>query len=593
MRKILLLLIFTLSIYAEVIASFDTKLAIRDSSTANVKESIVWDFGSNSRHGIYRDIPKNGMRIKNLKIYQDGSPAEYKLMDKGKFWRIRVGSGNRFVSGKVNYQIDYNLLGEVVRQKDEKHYIIADLIGTGFKKPIKVATATIFLPKKLQGKIEAKAFRGRFGSKERVEVKNLGDRLELKTTNLAPKEGLTVSINFDPSLMALGKKPSDKYWENPIYYLFLTPVFALFYFFAKKFNIFGDIGSIAPKYRAPKDLTVMEAGLLKDNFVDFEEIKPAILELANLGYLKIEEDEDGLFLTKTKEADNSLSREQEYLMEAIFGFSEVMPADSLKIDKSMFETIREELHEVMIEKGYFGSSIKSARSSLIFAAFGVGAISIGVFAYYAFSDTVFEKAIPLIVSIGFLSFGVFNLIGAIKSREFGAIVFSSVWILFSSIFLISVIGSKDLAISLILMILIIATGSYLIYRKMNTLTFKGALAKRHLLGLKEFIDKADKDKIKYFLKEDKKYLDKMLPYAVLFGLNKHWLELYQELDAPMPDWYSGSWDSFEYIDFSPSLNGSSSFSDGISDFASIDSGDFGGFGDFSGGGFGGGGGDSW
>jgi len=593
MKKLVLLLFFTLALFGEHIEHFDTKVAIKDSSTANIKESILWDFGFNSRHGIYRDIPKNDMLIRNLKVYQNGSSATYKLMDKGDFWRIRIGDANRYVSGKVKYVIIYNLLGEVVRTKDNKNYIIADLIGTGFKKPIKLATGTIYLPPQIQNKVDVKAYRGRFGSTKQISVKNLGDRVEVVTRNLAPNEGVTVAISFDPSLMEAGKKPSQKYWQNPIYYLFLAPILALFYYFGKRFNIFKDIGSIAPRYHPPKDLTVMEAGLLKDNFVDFIELKPAILELANLGYIKIEEDQDGMYLKKVKGNDGKLSIEQEKILDAIFGSSEIMPTDSIKIDSSDFEGIRERVHQELVRKGYFGSSVKSAREGFKFAVIGVALLSISAFFYYVYQDTIMEKIVPIAISVGFIGVGVFNLLGALKSKDFGAIIFSLVWIAFSSIFLFTVIGSKDLLISLLLMLAIIVIGSYLIYRRLNTLTFKGVLAKRHLLGLKEFIDKADKDKIKFFLQEDKKYLDKMLPFAVLFGLNNHWLSLYKELQAPLPDWYNGGYDTFSNIDFEPSVFRESNFTDGIPSSPSISSGDFGGFGDFSGGGFGGGGGDSW
>ena len=596
MKKLILLLILSISLFGEIIEHFDTKLVVKDSSTANIKESIIWNFGMNSRHGIYRDIPKNSMRIKNLKVYQNGMAAEYKLMDRDKFWRIRIGSANRYVSGVVKYELRYNLIGQVVRPFGNKNYIIADLIGTGFKKPIKLATATVYLPKALQNKnITIKAFRGKFGSKEPVSVKNLGDKLVLRTTNLAPNEGVTVSISFSPSLMKAGEKPNDRYWENPIYYLFLAPILALFYYFGKRFNIFKDIGSIAPKYRPPNDLTVLEAGLLKDNFVEFTEIKPAILELANLGYIKIEEDSDGVFLKKINSDTSKLNSQQIKILNAIFGESEIIPNDSIRIDSQDFESIKEDVHNALVDKGYFGSSVKSVRESFKFAAFGIGLLSISAFFYYVYQDTIMEKLIPLGASILFIVIGIFNLIGALKSKDVGALLFSILWIGFSGIFLYTAIGSKDLLISLLLMLIVIAIGSFLIYKRLNTLTFKGVLAKRHLLGLKEFIDKADKDKIKFFLNEDKKYLDKMLPYAVLFGLNSHWLNLYKELETPLPDWYDGSFSSFDRLDFEPSIftQDNSSFLDSIPNSPSINPGDFGGFGDFSGGGFGGGGGDSW
>ncbi len=593
MRKVVLLIILTLSLFGEYIEHFDTKVAIKDSSNANIKESILWNFGKELRHGIYRDIPKNDMQIRGLKVYQNGYSATYKLMDKDRYWRIRIGDADKYVSGKVNYTLMYNLMGQVVRKYGDKNAIIVDTIGTGFKKPIKLATSTIYLPKILENKVLVKAYKGKFGSKNEIKVKIDKNVIKITALNLAPYEGVTVAISFDPSLMAVGKKPNYKFWEKPIFYLFLAPILALFYYYGKRFNIFKDIGSIAPRYHPPKDLTVMEAGLLKDNFVDFTEIKPAILELANLGYIKIEEDENGLYLKKLKEADHALSIEQERILNAIFGYAEVTPTTSIKIDSRDFEGIREKVHQALIDKGYFGSSVKSARTGFLFGAVSLALLSIGAFFYYIYRDTMFEKIVPIGVSAGFIIVGIFNFLGAIKSKDIGGFFFSFVWIGFSGIFLFYVINSKDILISLLLMLVIIAIGSYLIYKRLNTLTFKGVLAKRHLLGLKEFIDKADKDKIKFFLQEDKKYLDKMLPYAVLFGLNSHWLNLYQELETPLPDWYDGSFDSFNHLDFDTTKFNPNSFSDSLPNSPSINSGDFGGFGGFSGGGFGGGGGDSW
>ena len=39
------------------IASFDTQVVVNEDATASVTETIVVDFGQESKHGIYRDIP--------------------------------------------------------------------------------------------------------------------------------------------------------------------------------------------------------------------------------------------------------------------------------------------------------------------------------------------------------------------------------------------------------------------------------------------------------------------------------------------------------------------------------------------------------
>jgi len=82
---------------------------------------------------------------------------------------------------------------------------------------------------------------------------------------------------------------------------------------------------------------------------------------------------------------------------------------------------------------------------------------------------------------------------------------------------------------------------------------------------------------------DPLYLDKALPFAMLFGISKHWLKLYEELNVSYPYWYHGY--PYGLGDFSDSMQSAStppSSSGGVS-----------GGGGFSGGGGGGGGGGSW
>ena len=596
MRALLLLLLFNFWLFGEVIEKFHTDLVVLNNQKAVVKESIDYNFGSLQKHGIYLDIPKNKTKISNIKITQNGAQTPYKLFRERNFYRLRIGDPNRVVSGRVNYNISFTLSGVIVREFGDKNAIIFDFIGTGWSVPIKEASGRLFLPKELQkSRIVVNGFRGRFGSKEPVEVTRSGSILEFHTFKLQPKEGVTLSVAFDPSLMAASEEPSSAYYKNPLYYLFLAPILALFYFFAKRYNLFGDIGSIAPRYRPPEELTLLEAGLLKDNFADFDEVKPAILELANLGYLKVEIIDDEIYLKKEPKDTQALTEDQRAIYEEIFSVGDLVPNRELRIDKTLFERTKEHLHESLVQKGYFGSKVSTARQTFIFAATFTGLLTVAAFFYYIFRDSGYEALVPVIVASFFIIMGVVNFIGALKSRSIFTMLFFTAWTLFSTVFLIASLQSKDLIISILLMLAVIAIGSYMIYRHMNTLTFKGILAKRHLLGLKEFIDKAQKDKIKFFLQEDPHYLDKLLPYAMLFGLNKHWLQLYQDLGTPLPDWYNGDINDFSYLDFNPRHHTPDMHRfDGFTpNDISIDSRDFSDFGGFSGGGFGGGGGGSW
>ena len=88
-----------------------------------------------------------------------------------------------------------------------------------------------------------------------------------------------------------------------------------------------------------------------------------------------------------------------------------------------------------------------------------------------------------------------------------------------------------------------------------------------------------------------KLYERLLPYAVLFGLEKSWAQViaaeYQ--DGTSPDWYAGS-GAFNAALFASTIT---SVSSSVNSYTSSASSSAGGGGGFSGGGGGGGGGGGW
>jgi uncharacterized membrane protein len=90
-----------------------------------------------------------------------------------------------------------------------------------------------------------------------------------------------------------------------------------------------------------------------------------------------------------------------------------------------------------------------------------------------------------------------------------------------------------------------------------------------------------------------KLFEDLLPYAILFGLEKEWAKQFKDLYVQPPSWYNGTSGTFNSIYLANSL---SSFNNvnaaAFTAPSSSDSSGFGG-GGFSGGGGGGGGGGGW
>ncbi|MEE0887951.1 MAG: DUF2207 domain-containing protein [Candidatus Saccharimonadaceae bacterium] len=136
-------------------------------------------------------------------------------------------------------------------------------------------------------------------------------------------------------------------------------------------------------------------------------------------------------------------------------------------------------------------------------------------------------------------------------------------------------------------------------------TDAGINAKLYLIGLKKYMSLAEKERIELLQSVDGadvssdgivKLYEKLLPYAIIFRLEKSWIEelkkYYEASNMLGPDWaFDGTMiDASDLDNFSLALGMYTGNGSGDSGY---DGGDFGGGGDFSGGGGGGGGGGGW
>lgn len=143
------------------------------------------------------------------------------------------------------------------------------------------------------------------------------------------------------------------------------------------------------------------------------------------------------------------------------------------------------------------------------------------------------------------------------------------------------------------------------YNKYEARTIKGIETSNYLDGLREYINLAEKDRIK-FLHSVKgadtsnqgivKLYEKLLPYAIIFGCESSWLDelnkYYQLPDVEEPDWLATGLilSSSDFSSFSASTTSSVASGTVASDSGGSSGGGGGGF---SGGGGGGGGGGGW
>lgn len=117
-----------------------------------------------------------------------------------------------------------------------------------------------------------------------------------------------------------------------------------------------------------------------------------------------------------------------------------------------------------------------------------------------------------------------------------------------------------------------------------------------IVGFRNFMEVAEKERLESLLEEDPEYFYNTLPYAQVLGVTKKWANKFKDISMEQPSYYDTYYPLNNYIAlnmFVNDLNRVESTASHIIDTSSGSSGGGFGGGGFSGGGSGGGGGSSW
>ena len=435
-----------------------------------------------------------------------------------------------------------------------------NVTGNDWPVPIDNASTIILFPPNAVGNLRAQAFSGVYGSEaqDATSVVN-GNVVRIQTNNpLAMREGLTADIMISKGVLNEPSKLTFAMWfirSNTIVLLPLwTFVVMFFFWWTKGRDPKADV-SVAPMYEPPKDMTPAEVGSLIDDAVHPRDISCTLVDLAVKGYIKIEETESKVLLFSHRD----------YIFH------------SLK-DPSTWTPDVLEAHERVMLNHMFPNSLTETRLSDFRNKFYVAIPTIK-------EDILAELKNKGMYSVDPDSAHAYVVIGVLLA----ALPFVAAQLLGWG----DILNSIGLLIVSALISLIIV---FLFARIMTAKSLKGVRTKVEILGLQEFINRVDSDRLRRMPPDT---FEKILPYAMALGIENHWAKAFQGIMQNQPSWYVGP---TPYVGFNPIFFASSMHamaSDAHQAFvtaprASSTGSGFGGGGfsggGFSGGGFGGGGG---
>lgn len=208
------------SIIGERIKSFDSNININKDGTIDVKETILYDFDYLQKHGIFREIDfiktnqdgkKYKLNFSNFSV-NDGknNSINFKIstVDE-KSTRLQIGDADKLITGIHTYVISYKVSGALTYFSDHDE-LYWNVNGNQWTVPTRRITSEVILPVGIRKEdIKMVCYTGAYGSKESLcltKLLSLYDRAEIVTmsnNSLGSGEGLSIVISFPKNIVAV------------------------------------------------------------------------------------------------------------------------------------------------------------------------------------------------------------------------------------------------------------------------------------------------------------------------------------------------------------------------------------------------------
>ncbi|MCL4392104.1 DUF2207 domain-containing protein [Patescibacteria group bacterium] len=578
---------------AEAVQSFNSQIAVAQNGTLSVAETIVYDFGSDQRHGIFRDIPLSSPNGPGLQVTVTGvgngagGTYPYTASVSDNTLDIRIGDPNVLVSGVKTYVVDY-IVKNAVREFSDHDEVYWNVTGNSWGVPLNNVTASIVLPGQIAG-LTATCYTGAAGSTAKdCSSAESGSGMTYATTRpLGSGEGLSVVLGIPFGHLALPAAAAAPTASAPagfsssggipsviplMFILFLILAVTAFRIIVLRSR--GGFSGISlrtrsrpiiprelkkiplvAEYDPPDGLLPIEVGTIVDRKVDMADVSSVIMDLAIKGYLKIRytvrqmklwPDKKDFELVKLKDGSDLRHPAYQIVFNMLFTARDSVSLSDLQSSgAALFETLKsvgKKTDENIYAEGYFdtASREKTKKERVLF---GLSALGL------------------LILFIIGMALG-------------GGSSFVIIMVMFAVALLIGEIGKPPIP----------------------KLTPKGMTALQKILGFREFLRYTETDRLKMMnapsLRPEQ--FEKYLPYAMVLGVEKEWAKKFEGITTAMPTWYEDpTITAFNSSLFMANIMLFNSSFNRTFNVASQPASSGFGAGGFSGGGFGGGGGGSW
>ncbi len=551
---------------------FDVNIVVATDRSLTVTERILVRFRE-ARRGLVRTLPivvkgKDSQRTviyEEISVLQNGAQIPIQQESKSGTLSLRIGDPNRQVTGTVVYDLTYRVRGALsnIGKNDDlgpRVEMLWNAFPSAWPTAVEGSRITISYPDPVTDTFGVRALFGPVGNRAGTEQywgKPSIGRLDLLTVKLPSRTqaevdvhkrlekgyGVTVILALpkgtvatpDDSIITRSNEGMRDFVytgpNNPLgWFVPFLPLAFVIPWVMKRRN--PKPGPLVVRFDPPDGVDAMRAGVLFDGQFQPRDFLAGVVASAQKGAARIQVVDKEMTIHLTGLRPTSLSAMEGRLIDELTPYGPDVTPDALR--------------------GQF---------SHVFRAFEMSALRDMV-------DEGWRRENP-------------------NSALMGCVAFSAVLVC-------SCAGAFFLGPPACFGAVLAIIALLILFRFPSPWTALGARKKWELEGLREFILRAHKDPLEFAARSnpDAAMYERVLPFAIAFGLVREWSRAFEGLDLPTPEWFDGGglgygmwWYGGGFYDASNDWSGA------VSDGGSWASGDSGTGGDFtSGGGFDGGGG---
>ncbi len=525
--------------YQTYIKSYKIDCDVKSNREINIVETIQVYYYNN--RGFFRDIPVNGgEQVRNLKVSKaNNQHLYYNATYEDNFVVVEIDDDRLKTGETITYVLQYDYL--LTKAQEGNNILAFNPVGTGIEKDVYNVEISMNLP---SGYLNGKCYAGIAGSSDEYAFECTqsanGTTVSTAIPYLGRNKGVTFYLEFEDGSLTT-------YFDFTPYWFILAGAVLLVIIIITKFLCFNK-NTLTPvvNFEAPNRMDPLMMGKLIDNKVNSEDITAMIFYFADKGWLKINLDnqKDPLLIRTVQNLPESCGNYEKLMFANIFGKEDTVRTSSLKY--SFYRTVEKVSAMVNAKTKGLYSSV-SLGISIIFAV--LGGLLLGLtplfIAVTQVSSTMLILMPFLALLPGLFIYALTETIkyNALKWKKQTKLLFclpvalicavlTGAYMLFVPNFLI---GYLPKALLCIVSCICIISSVLLISR---TKSYNEQL--NQIVGFKNFILLAEKDRLEKLLEDDPQFYYHVLPYAQVLGVSDKWEEKFKDITVAPPKWATSS-----------------------------------------------------